>query len=93
MARRAEQDGVVLPDQVAAVGRHHAAVLLVVFAAPVEVIDLEGEVPFALGQRLQHLDTGGDHLGPDAVSRNRSDRVGLHLGRPSLKSRLSPRAK
>ena len=33
----------MVADQVAAVHRHHAAVLLVVFAAPVEVVEREGE--------------------------------------------------
>ena len=48
VAGGAEQDGIVLPDQVAAVLRHHAAVLLVVLAAPVEMIDREAEDPSRL---------------------------------------------
>src|SRR5688500_13459433 len=82
MARRAEQDGIVLPDQVAAVRRHHAAVLLVILAAPVEVIDLEGEAAVTLGKRLQHFDTRRDDLGSNTVTGDRSDGVSLHVGCP-----------
>src|SRR6185437_16100137 len=65
-------------DQVAAVLRHHAAVLLVVLAAPVEVVDLEGEAALALGDGGQHLDTGGYDFGADAVPGNGGDCVGFH---------------
>jgi hypothetical protein len=58
------------------------SVMLVVLAAPVEVVDLEGEAAVALGERLQHFDTRRDDLGPDAVSGDRSDGVGLHVGCP-----------
>src|SRR5690348_7275745 len=83
MTGRAEQDGVVAADQAAAILRHHAAVFLVVLAAPVEMIDLELEAPLALGQRLQHLDAGGYHLGADSVAGNGGDPVGLHQRSPS----------
>jgi hypothetical protein len=44
---RAEQDGVLVADGVQAIGRHHHAVLAVVVAAPVEVLELEAEAAAA----------------------------------------------
>jgi hypothetical protein len=52
MTGRAEQDRVVIADETAAVLRHHAAVFLVVLAAPVKMVDLELEAALAFGQRL-----------------------------------------
>src|ERR1051326_4566311 len=89
MTRRAEQDGVVALDLVAAVLRHHAAVLLVVLAAPVEAIDLEAEAAVALGQRLEHLDAGRDHFGADAVARNGGEPVDFHAVFPLVSGRHS----
>jgi hypothetical protein len=60
--------------------RHHPAVLLVVVATPVEVIDLEAETAVAPGQRLQHFDAGRNHFRADAVAGNGCDRIGLHVG-------------
>ena len=64
-----------MTDPVAAVLRHHAAVLLVVLAAPVEAVDLEPETAVARGQRLQHLEAGGNDFGSDSVTRYGSDPV------------------
>ena len=74
----AEQDGVVFLDLVAAVLRHHDAVLLVVFGPPVEMIDLELEIAVALGQRVQHLDACGNDFGADPVARDGCYGVRLH---------------
>ena len=67
-----------LLDLVAAVLRHHDAVLLVVFRPPVKVIDLEFEVTVALRQRVQHLNTRGNDFGADPVARDRCYGVRLH---------------
>ena len=77
-AGRAEQDGVVIPDLVAAVLRHHDAVLLVVFGPPVEMVDLEFEIAVALRQGVQHLDACGNDFGADAVARDGCYGVRLH---------------
>ena len=78
MARRSEQDRVVAADQVAAVLRHHAAVLLIVLAAPVEGLDVKTEAADALGEGMQNVDTCGDDLGSDAVSGDCRNLIGLH---------------
>jgi hypothetical protein len=78
VAGRAEQDRVVIADLLAAVLGHHAPVFLVILAAPAEVIELEGESPFALGQRPQDFDSGVDDFRTDAVAGNGCDLVGLH---------------
>ena len=79
MAGGAEQDRVVTADLLAAVLGHHAAVLLVIFAAPVEAIELEGERPLAGGQRLKNLNSGVDDFRADAVAGNGCDCVGFHV--------------
>ncbi len=84
MPGRAEQDRVVLADQVPPVGRHHAAVLLVILAAPVEVVDLEREAAVAPGDGVQRFETGRNHFRADAVTRDRRDRVCFHVGLPVL---------
>ena len=73
MARRAEQDRVVLADQIPAVLRHHPAVLFVILAAPVEMVDLEREPAVTFGDCGQHLDAGGDDFRADAVAWDRRD--------------------
>ena len=80
MPGRTEQDRVVLADQIPAVLRHHAAVLLVVLAAPVEMIELECETAFALGDCGERLHAGGDDFRADAVAGDGRDRVGFHVG-------------
>src|SRR5258706_8971184 len=84
MPGRAEQDGIVLPDQVPAIRGHHATVPFVVLAAPVEVVNREPEAPLARRDGVEHLDAGRDHLGADAVARDGRDRVGLHDGSPKV---------
>jgi hypothetical protein len=59
-ADRAEIDGVVMPDAVPPVGRHHHAVPLVIVRAPVEMIEPERKPPLARGKRIEHLDPGSD---------------------------------
>ncbi len=53
MAGRAEEDGVVAADLLAAILRHHAPVLLVVLAAPVEMVEGHGEAAVAGGEGLE----------------------------------------
>ena len=78
MTRRAEQDRIVPADQAAAVFRHHAAVFLIVLAAPAEMIDFELETALAFGQRLQHFDAGRHHFRADSVAGNGGNSIGLH---------------
>ena len=80
---RAEVDGVVVANPVEAVLRHHAAGLLVVFAAPGELVPLELDAePAASG--LQHADALGHDFLADAVSRDGRDRVLGHDGLGSV---------
>src|SRR5262249_40990216 len=65
-------------DQAAAVLWHHAAVFLVVLAAPIEMVDVELEIALALGQRVQHFDPGGHHFRADSVAGNGGYSVRLH---------------
>ena len=83
-AGRAEQDGVVAFDQVAAVFGHERAGLLVALRAPVEVIEGNREAAVALGAGLQHLDAGRDHLLADAVARNGRNPKRAHVRFPIL---------
>jgi hypothetical protein len=59
VAGRAEQDRVLVAQGVEAVGRHHHAVLAVVVAAPVEVLEVEAEAVAGRGQGFQHLRPAG----------------------------------
>jgi hypothetical protein len=77
-AGRAEQDGVVLADQVEAVLRHERARLLVALRPPVEMIERNREPAVAPGAGAEHLDPGCNHLGADAVARNGGDAVCAH---------------
>jgi hypothetical protein len=77
-AGRAEQDGVVFPDLVAAILRHHDAVFLVVLGSPGEMVNVEFEVAVALRQGVQNLHACGDDFGPYAVARDGCYGVCLH---------------
>ena len=60
-ADRAEQDGVVILDQVAAVRRHERAGLLVALRAPVEMIEAaQSKPPSRSATAFKHLDAGGE---------------------------------
>ena len=82
MACRAKQNRVVLADHIPAILGHHAAVLLVVLAAPIEMIDLERKAAIPFGDCGQDLDAGRDHLPADTVARDRRDCVGFHVSMP-----------
>ena len=69
----------MVADLVQAIFGNHSAVPQVVLAAPVEPVDPELEPTVPARHLLQGLDSGADHLGPDAIARNRCDSVGLHL--------------
>ena len=86
-AHRTEVDRVERLELFEPVGRHHAAVLLVVVAAPVELLDLQLERAFAAGQRSQHLDAGVDDFRADPVAADGSYLVRLHSARPSFWAR------
>jgi hypothetical protein len=51
------------------------------------MIDLEGKTAGALGQRVQHLDAGGNDFGADPVTRDRCDGIGLHEVSPEREVR------
>ncbi len=72
----------MIADLVAPVLRHHAAVLLVVVAAPVEMVDLKRNAAVPLGQGIQYLDAGRDDLGSDTVPGNGCDLVFFHRTLP-----------
>src|SRR5262249_11166264 len=78
VAGGAEQNGVVVPDQIETIFRHHAAVLLVVFAAPIEVIELEREPAVTLGNGVHDLHASRDDFRADTVTGNSCDLVGFH---------------
>jgi len=83
MPGRAEQDCVVLPDQIPAVLRHHPAVLFVILTTPVEMVDLEREPAITFGDCGQHVDASGNDFRADAVAWNCRDCVGFHVELPS----------
>ncbi len=77
-ARRAEKHRVVLAHLVESVHRHHAAVLGVVVAAPVEFIELEFETEFAR-RGLQHAHAFRSGFLADAVAGYVGDFVFFHV--------------
>ena len=77
IANRAQQDRVQRPQQVQGVGWHHAAVAEIIFGAPFEVLEIEGNVePGANG--LQHAERRGHHFLAHAVARNDRDGESFH---------------
>src|SRR3954470_19667285 len=75
--RSAEEDAVVAADLVAPVGRNPPAVLVVVVAAPVEMIEYERDAEFARGC-VEHADAFRHDLFADAVAGDHGDLVFLH---------------
>jgi len=55
---------------------------LVVLAAPIEMVDFELEAALALGQCMQHLDTGRYDFRADPVAGNGGDPIRLHRQSP-----------
>jgi hypothetical protein len=92
----AEEDGVVIADEIAAVLRHHQAVALVVIRAPIEMVEGEAEAAVAGGERLQDFDARGDHLLTDPVAGNCCDPIALHRAfdstQPKDPGRQAPQA-
>ena len=84
VAGGAEEDRVVRPQRLQAVGGHHRAVCPVMVAAPVEGPELEAKCRAGGGQRLEHFAPGRNDLLADAVSRDQGDALGLH-GRHSAR--------
>src|SRR5258708_35873437 len=67
MTDGAEIDGIVKPQPLEPVLRHHHAHIDVALAAPIELVPLEAEA-IGTGCRFHGGDTLGHHLTPDAVS-------------------------
>ena len=78
-ADRAEEDRVAVAQGVERVGRHHAAGLDEVVAAP-RVLGQPQLEPVRATDRLEHLERGGRDLAADAVARDHGDRVGSDGG-------------
>ena len=89
IADRAEKDGIVGPQLVEPVLRHHPAGLGVGLAAPVEFVPLEAE---AVGprRRLHRGNALRHHLAPDAVAGDHRDPILLCHG-PILHAAARPR--
>jgi hypothetical protein len=81
---RAEEHGVVPGELVQRVFRHHAPVLFVVIAAPVELVEFPLDTEAAAG-RLQHAQALGHDLLADAVAGNHRDAKLFH-GKLRLKA-------
>ncbi len=78
VARRAEQNRILVADGIQPVGRHHHAVLAIIIAAPVEILELELEGVASRSDGFENpLARGHDFLA-DAVAGNGCDAVGLH---------------
>ncbi len=76
----AEEDRIVAADLLLPVGRHHAAVALVVRPRrEVEVVELQADAE-AAGRRLEDAESLGNHFLADAVAGNDGDAMGLHVG-------------
>ncbi len=77
MADGAEQDGVVLPQHVPAVGRHDAAGLLVVGAAPGQLGPFDGRA-LAAQRGVGHAHGLVDHFRSNAVAADHGDAGNCH---------------
>jgi len=75
----AEEERVVLTDQLLPTRRHHRAVPGVVVAAPVEVIELQFDTEPAR-RRVEHAQALGHHFLADAVAGDHCDLVSRHAG-------------
>ena len=75
---RPEKNRILVAERVEAVGRHHHAMLAVVVAAPVEILELEAKAVAGCGDGFHdELARRNDFLS-DAVTRDRRDAIGLH---------------
>ena len=81
-ADRAEIDGVVILDLLAAVRRHHEPGLAVGIGAPVELIEAPFRPALALSERLQDLEASRNDLFANPVARNDRNPIAPH-GRSS----------
>jgi hypothetical protein len=79
-ADRAEENGVERPQPLESALGNVMPVLEVVVAAPGEVLDVEPESALFLRERIQHLESGCDHLDADAVAGNGGNPVFAHGG-------------
>lgn len=82
VARRAEQNRVLVTNRIESVGRHHHAMLAVVVAAPVEILELEAEGVAARRDGFQNAPARGYDFLADAVAGNGCDAIGLHWASP-----------
>ena len=77
MADGAEEDGIAGLQQIDRAGRHHAAPAEVVFGAPVEILEREGDV-MLLARLFQNAFCLRDDFGADTVAGDHRDREGFH---------------
>lgn len=73
----------MITDQIAPVFGHHAAMPLIIFPTPIKVVEVKGECPIALRQRLKNFDAGIHNFGADTVAWDCRNVVGLHERYPS----------
>ena len=78
VARRTEEDRILVAQRVEAVVGHHHAVRAVVVAAPAEILEFKGERAVGGGERFKQLLSRGNDFLADAVAGNCCDTVGFH---------------
>src|ERR1700682_1777227 len=78
---RTQIDGIVMPDAVEAVARHHLARARVILANPGTLVPLEGNAATPAGF-VEHPDAFGHHLLTDSVAGNQRNLIVLHCTLP-----------
>src|ERR1019366_8669403 len=78
----AEEDRIERPQPLQPAFGDVVAALEEVLGVPVETLDREAKAPIDRGARGQHLQPGGDHLGPYPVARDGGEAVFAHASLP-----------
>ena len=78
-SHRAEQDRVEFLQPLEAARRDVVPVLRVEVRAPRETLHLEAEPAVGGGERLEHVETRGDHLGTDSIAADGGQLVDAHV--------------
>src|SRR5437867_2346920 len=78
VAGGSEQDSVLAAQGVEAIVRHHHAVLAVVIAAPVEILEFKAERLVDIGEGFENLLAGGNDFLANTITRDGGDAIDLH---------------
>lgn len=78
-ANRAEIDGIVILDMIAAVSWHHHAMFFVIFRTPVKMIEAHGETAIAFRKHIKNFGSGRNDLFADPVTGDGRNTIVFHV--------------